>query len=134
MSSLDAERAARVVLSRVGEPGDPRLTGLVTELGAEAVLAGLREQGAARGLREDLAARLTQVDPDAELDRAARQGIRFVTPADPEWPVGLADLAHAPVLHERGGVPLGLWVKGPGRLDVLTARSVAVVGSRSATT
>jgi len=30
---LDPERAARVVLSRVGEPGDPRLTGLVAELG-----------------------------------------------------------------------------------------------------
>jgi DNA processing protein len=134
MSLLDPDRAARVVLSRVGEPGDPRLTGLVTELGAEAVLGGLREQGAAGGLRDDLAARLVQVDPEAELDRAARQGIRFVTPADPEWPGGLDDLAHAPVLHERGGVPLGLWVKGPGRVDAMTGRAVAVVGSRSATT
>jgi DNA processing protein len=134
MNTPDAERVARVVLSRVGEPGDPRLTGLVTELGAETVLAGLREQGAAGGLRDDLAARLVEVDPEAELDRAERQGIRFVTPADPEWPGGLDDLAHAPVLHERGGVPLGLWAKGPGRLDALTTRAVAVVGSRSATT
>ena len=57
MRSPDRDRAARVVLSRVGEPGDPRLTGLVTELGAQAVLAGLREQGARRELNEDLAAR-----------------------------------------------------------------------------
>ncbi|MBW8750226.1 MAG: DNA-protecting protein DprA, partial [Propionibacteriales bacterium] len=39
-----------------------------------------------------------------------------------------------PCLHERGGTPVGLWVKGPGRLADLTARAVAVVGSRSATT
>lgn len=133
-ASLDPERAARVVLSRIGEPGDPRLTGLVAELGPEAVLAGLQEQSAAGELKEDLAARLLQVDPQVELDRAARQGIRVVTPADDEWPAGLGDLAHAPCLHERGGVPVALWAKGPGRLDELVARAVAVVGSRSATT
>jgi len=133
-AGLDAERAARVVLSRIGEPGDPRLTGLVAELGAEAVLAGLRQQGAEGELKEDLAGRLAAVDPYAELQRAARCGIRLVTPADEEWPGALSDLAHAPSLHERGGVPIALWVKGPGRLDELAARSVAVVGSRSATT
>jgi predicted Rossmann fold nucleotide-binding protein DprA/Smf involved in DNA uptake len=132
--TLDPERAARVVLSRVGEPGDPRLTGLVAELGAATVLAGLREQGASGQLREDLAARLEHTDPAAELDRAERQGIRFVTPADDEWPTGLDDLAHGPSLHERGGVPIGLWVKGPVALAALAERSVAVVGSRSATT
>ncbi|MFL6204943.1 MAG: DNA-processing protein DprA, partial [Acidimicrobiales bacterium] len=46
----------------------------------------------------------------------------------------LDDLAHAPCLHERGGVPIGLWVKGPARLGSLAPGSVAVVGSRSATT
>ncbi len=35
-------------------------------------------------------------------------------------------------LHSRGGVPLGLWVRGPARLDEL-GRSVAIVGSRSST-
>jgi DNA processing protein len=123
-----------VVLSRVGEPGDPRLTGLVTELGAEAVLAALREQGARGELGDDLAARLADADAEAALARAERRGIRFVTPADDEWPSILDDLAHAPCLHERGGVPVGLWVKGPGRLDQLTEKAVAVVGSRSATT
>ena len=132
--TLDPERAARVVLSRVGEPGDPRLTGLVAELDAVTVLASLREQGASGRLKEDLAARLEHTDPAAELDRAARQGIRFVTPADDEWPAGLDDLAHGPSLHERGGVPIGLWVKGPAALAALAERSVAVVGSRSATT
>ena len=131
---FDPERAARVVLSRVGEPGDPRLTGLVAELGAVTVLESLREQGLAGQLREDLAVRLERVDPVAELERAARLGIRFVTPADDEWPSGVDDLAHGPLLHERGGVPVGLWVKGSARLDSSTSQCVAVVGSRSATT
>jgi DNA processing protein len=133
-AALDADRAARVVLSRIGEPGDPRLTGLVADLGAEVVLTGLRDQGAEGQLKVDLAARLERVDPHAELERAERQGIRFVTPADDEWPSVIDDLAHAPCLHERGGSPVGLWAKGPGRLDQLAGRAVAVVGSRSATT
>jgi DNA processing protein len=123
-----------VVLSRVAEPGDVRLTGMVSELGAEAVLASLREQGASGQLKDDLAARLQKVDPLAELERAHAQGIRLVTPADGEWPSALDDLAHASSLHERGGVPVALWATGPGRLDELTGRAVAVVGSRSATT
>lgn len=133
-NALDPDRAARVVLSRIGEPGDPRLTDLVADLGAEPVLAALQEQSALGQLKEDLAARLEQADARAELERAARQGIRVVTPADDEWPTALDDLAHTPCLHERGGVPIALWAKGPGRLDELVARAVAVVGSRSATT
>jgi DNA processing protein len=43
------------------------------------------------------------------------------------------DLLRAEVLDHRGGPPLGLWVKGPTRLDQL-GRAVAVVGARSATT
>jgi DNA processing protein len=132
--TLDPERAARVVLSRVGEPGDPRLTGLVADLGAEAVLARLQEQSVEGQLKEDLVARLAGVDVDAELERAERRGIRFITPADEEWPHVVDDLAHAPTLHERGGVPIGLWAKGPARLDQVATHAVAVVGSRSATT
>jgi DNA processing protein len=43
------------------------------------------------------------------------------------------DLLTAGEVQRRGGPPLGLWAKGPVRLDAL-ADSVAVVGSRSATT
>jgi DNA processing protein len=131
---LDPERLARVTLSRIGEPGNPRLTRMVAERGAEVALADLRAQSEVGELGEQLAARLAQVDPRAELERAARLGIRCITPTDEEWPDCLADLAHAPCLHERGGVPIVLWVKGPERLDQLVERSVAVVGSRSATT
>ncbi len=129
----EAERLARVVLSRIGEPGDPRLTDLVHELGAVRVLTSLREQAADRELGADLAERLAAVDPGLELERASKRGIRFVVPGDAEWPEPLDDLAHAPHLHERGGVPVGLWCRGPLRLDEATEHAVAVVGSRSAT-
>ncbi len=130
----ESDRLARVVLSRVGEPGDPRLTDLVDELGAGVVLESLRSQAADEQLGADLAERLAGVDPAAELERAAARGIRFVVPGDAEWPEPLADLARAPHLHERGGVPVGLWCRGALRLDEATEHAVAVVGSRSATT
>jgi DNA processing protein len=130
----ESERLARVVLSRIGEPGDPRLTDLVHDLGGEKVLSSLRDQAADRELGADLAERLASTDPGRELERASAQGVRFVAPGDDEWPAALDDLAHAPHLHERGGVPVGLWCRGPLRLDEATEHAVAVVGSRSATT
>jgi DNA processing protein len=130
----DAERLARAALSRIGEPGDPRLTDLVHEIGARTVLGSLREQAADGELGGDLAARITSVDPARELETAAARGIRFVVPGDAEWPPRMDELAHAPHLHERGGTPVGLWCRGPLRLVEALEQAVAVVGSRSATT
>ncbi len=127
------DRAARVALGRLGEPGDPRLAGLVTELGACAVYAYLREEQDATGVATDVAARLGGLDPERDLARAAAQGVRFVCPGDPEWPARLGDLDHVGTLNRRGGAPLGLWLRGPGRLDEMCEHSVSVVGSRSAT-
>lgn len=127
------ERDARLLLCLIGEPGDLRLTRLVSELGAVTVLAALREQSEHGELRDSLAERLRAARPQRVLASAASRGIRFLTPADDEWPAGLGDLADGPVLHERGGVPIGLWVRGPLRLDEACERAVAVVGSRSAT-
>lgn len=130
----DPDRLARVALGRLAEPGDPRLASLVADLGAVEVADHLRSERDASGLATDVASRLQGLDPAGDLDRAARQGIRFVCPGDDEWPRRLSDLDHAAQLNRRGGAPLGLWVRGPGRLDELLARSVSVVGSRSATT
>jgi len=130
----EPERLARAALSRIGEPGDPRLTDLVHVLGAQTVLDSLRAQATERELGEDLAQRITSVDPERELEAASARGLRFVVPGDEEWPAGADDLAHAPHLHERGGVPVGLWCRGPLRLAEAVEQAVAVVGSRSATT
>jgi DNA processing protein len=134
MSASDADRLARAALSRLGEPGDPRLARLVAELGAGEVYAFLRDERDASGVATDVAARLHGLDPARDLDAAARQGIRFVVPGDDEWPERVGDLDRCAALNGRGGAPLGLWVRGGGRLDRLCRRSVAIVGSRSATT
>ena len=134
MSVPETERLARVALSRLGEPGETKMTSLTAELGPERLLELLlaETQPELDGLDDDVAARVPAVDPALELERAARLGLRFVVPGDDEWPVQLDDLAGAGALNERGGVPIGLWIKGPQRLDEL-ASSVAVVGSRAAT-
>ena len=133
MTDLSPARRARVVLSRISEPGDVRLTGLVAELGPETVLEELRARQVLGELHDGLAGRLAAADADADLAHAARRGIRFITPEDHEWPAALGDLTHPEPLHERGGVPVGLWARGPLRLDEAVAGAVAVVGSRSAT-
>lgn len=132
MSANTEERLARVALSRLAEPGDLRLAALVAEVGAVALHRLLLEERETTGLQSDVAARLEGIDAERELDQATRLGLRFVIPGDDEWPGWLADLDGAGALHERGGAPVGLWLKGPLRLDQL-ARSVAVVGSRAST-
>jgi DNA processing protein len=127
------ERLARAALSRVVEPGDYRFNEVVTDYGGRDLYRRLLAGHDLRGIAADVAARLKGVDPEAELERAERLRIRFVIPGDDEWPCQLEDLAQVAPLHERTGVPIGLWVKGPVRLDSL-GDSAAVVGSRSATT
>ncbi|MFN8194789.1 MAG: DNA-processing protein DprA [Nocardioidaceae bacterium] len=133
MSSLEDERLARVALNRLGEPGDLRMSGLVAAVGGVAVRDQLLESRALPGLQDDVAARMAAIDPARDLERAARRGIRFVIPGDDEWPAQLDDLATVRLEGLGGGAPVGLWVRGPARLDAL-ARSVAIVGSRSSTT
>ncbi len=131
--SSTVDRVSRAALCRLGEPGDPRLTGLVADLGAPLVYDRLRTETDGRGLASDIAQRLSALDPVGDLQRAAGRGIRFVVPGDEEWPVRLGDLDRAEPLAGRGGAPLGLWVRGPLHLAEAVERSVAVVGSRSAT-
>lgn len=134
MPTVSEDRRARLVLSRVGEPGDVRLTSLVADLGPVTVLGELHQRNGAGDLADGLASRLASADPVADLAAARARGIRFVTPEDEEWPAPLDDLVHADPLHDRGGPPVGIWLRGPLRLDEVAAGAVAVVGSRSATT
>ena len=108
------------------EPGDGRTSSLVRQIGAVRTLA----QSLVPKPDSGLAARLEEVDPVRRLEQAARCGIRFLVPGDPEWPPGLDDLDDC-VVEGFGGTPPGLWVRGPMPLTEL-ALSVAVVGSRDA--
>ncbi|NYD58343.1 DNA processing protein [Nocardioides marinisabuli] len=126
------DRLARVALSRIVEPGDPRLLASISSIGPVETLQQLADSHPDLAeLQAETQARSGGLEPERILAIAARQGIRFVTPADDEWPHQLADLEQ-PRVQGRGGVPVGLWVRGPQRLDTL-AGSVAVVGARTAT-
>jgi DNA processing protein len=127
------ERLARVALSRLTEPGEPKIASLVAQLGAVRLREVLSDSAQSTPEARDVASRLGGLDPAGDLERAARQGLRYVIPGDDEWPAQLDDLMRAELLDHRGGPPLGLWVQGPARLDQL-GRAVAVVGARSATT
>ncbi len=128
------EREARVRLNVLTEPGDPRVARLLGVMGAQALATELAADGELLGLREDVRMREDGQEPGALLARAATSGIRYVVPGDAEWPGCLADLDHVDAVSGLGGQPLGLWVRGPLRLDQVAAGAVAVVGSRSATT
>lgn len=132
LRDIEGERLARAALSRLAEPGTARLGAAIAELGAIEVMQRLLAQDGDRAER-GVAARLAAIDPAAELERAARVGLRFLIPGDDEWPTQLEDLREAPPLQGRGGPPIGLWVRGPMQLSAL-AGSVAIVGSRSSTT
>lgn len=129
----DDERLARVALARLTEPGEPKIASLVAQLGPVRLRELLSDPAQESPESRDVATRLRGLDPVAELERAERIGVRYVVPGDDEWPTQLDDLLRAELLDHRGGPPLGLWVMGPTRLDHLS-ESVAVVGSRSATT
>lgn len=132
MSMPRNEREARVLLNMAGEPGHARLAQLFSELGPLDLVTELGSGTAAE--RRELAQRISDIDAESTLRLAARAGLRFVIPGDDEWPPVLDELAFAPSLHQRGGPPVGLWVRGPGHLRQLCEGSVAIVGSRSATT
>jgi DNA processing protein len=129
----DDDRLARLALSRLTEPGDPKIASLVAQLGAVTLRELLSDPTQVSPEARDVASRLRGVDPAADLEAGEKAGLRYVVPGDDEWPSQVDDLMRAELLDHRGGPPLGLWVKGPTRLDQL-GRAVAVVGARSATT
>jgi DNA processing protein len=131
--ALTRERVARLALARTREPGDLWLARAVAEAGAVELFDHLRSGRRRSGTAATIAARLSEGAPERDLARGERLGLRFVVPGDEEWPDQVDDLSHAEDENGTGGAPLGLWARGPLRLDALT-RSVAIVGSRSATT
>jgi DNA processing protein len=133
----EAERRARMQLSRVVEPGDVDACALVHEHGARALITRLES-----GRLEDKAAkvqgwagRLPTAAYDELSERADRADARYICPGDDEWPRWVDDLAalDGGAGDRRAGSPFGLWVAGAGDLATLTRCSVAIVGARAAT-
>jgi DNA processing protein len=132
MSASDQERLARLALSQIFEPGDFRIAGLTGQLGGVRLLELLRS-GEHDVPKVDVADRLHSIDPVRQLEIGQSRGMRYVVPGDDEWPQQVDPLDEVSPLYERTGAPIGLWVRGPLRLDSL-AKSVAIVGARAATT
>lgn len=117
-----SDRAARIALSRIAEPGNLSVHRAVQAHGAVAALQRFVSGAAsARGVvpEHHFANRL-----ESDLRGADRLGARVLIPTDPDWPTGLHDL-EVP--------PLCLWVRGVVDLAEVSVRSVAIVGARSAT-
>lgn len=128
-AGLPADRATRLALSCVVEGGEPAVAEIAVVSGAAAAW----EQVVGGRFGAGLADRAAQLDLDRVLARAARCRARFVVPGDQEWPQRMGDLRYCDEVQRRGGVPFGLWLRGPGHLGQLAERSVAIVGSRAAT-
>ena len=140
-------RLARAWLSRAVEPGRGAVFDLVTEVGPVEA-ARLLRSGSAGGAVAALAEARRREDRAADdLAAAARIGARLVTPEDDEWPDAATWAMQIAYARERAqrlagqpahdrvelAPPLSLWVLGAARLDEVLARSVSIVGSRSAT-
>lgn len=126
------ERLARVLLTRMAEPGNERLGRLVDQEGALGALDAVRT-GKAPPIpdRADLEkrfpvwrARLAEADAERLLALCEERGGRLLCPGDPEWPSQLDDLG--------ASRPYALWVCGDQDLRFGCLRSVALVGSRAA--
>jgi DNA processing protein len=114
------ERAARLAMARLVEPGHVGLAERIAAVGAEEALHSVDP---ASHLGERMAGRIAEVDPRRDLEIADRLGARIVVPGDEEWPQGLDDL-EVP--------PLCLWLRGPLQLAETCERSASVVGARDA--
>lgn len=132
--SDDVRTLAWAYLSRVAEPPCDEIAALVGEVGP--VEASYRVAGGevSDALRQRTAARRDIHAAEADLDMLERRGGRLITPDDDEWPVlAFAAFGGAAVRDKpQGRPPLALWAIGPARLDEVTERSAAIVGTRAA--
>jgi DNA processing protein len=139
----DEDRAARVALAWLAEPGNRVVWSMVGQCGAPATLDRLlRGDIPDRSLRTGVLSKLTDSDPrrlaETILRRAERLGARIVVPSDEEWPtrvdaLATLDLEASGRINQDVRPPLCVWVRGDWRLGEALDRSVAIVGARAAT-
>ena len=124
------DRATRAALGSLLSFGATEVLDLVARVGPAQAWEMLRAGEGPRG--EAFRAWTASVVPEKVAQDTEQCGLRFIVPGDDEWPTRLTDLANCDIDH-LGGVPIGLWVAGPGHLARWCGDAVAMVGSRSAT-
>ena len=142
---LAGVRRARAWLSRAAEPGTVDLWRLVDDVGPVEAVRRLRAGSASERLCALVGVRRETDESLGDLRRAELCGARLVVPEDDEWPAFALHALSIQATQEPTDPkrqtkrtealvpPLGLWVRGTPRLDELTDRSVALVGSRAST-
>lgn len=133
--STDARLQAWAYLSRVTESPCAELATLIADVGPEESAQRVRRGAVGPELSRRTEAR-RELDCAAEdLELLHRRGGRLLTADDDEWPVlSLISFGGAPVRDKpQGRPPLALWTIGPLRLNEVTERAVAIVGTRAAT-
>jgi DNA processing protein len=121
---------ARIVWSAISTPGDANVGTLVAELGAAAALEATMHGTSPRiagvdmtGLRTKARSVSFQTALEDPLRWAAAPHHGVLTPTNPMWPSGIAELGSS--------APLALWIDGDQRL--LSEPTIAVTGDRDAT-
>ncbi|MCL2782735.1 MAG: DNA-processing protein DprA [Propionibacteriaceae bacterium] len=110
-----------------GDGASPEL-----DLGERPAQAARTDGGRRLAGGEAFRAWTASIVPQDVAEQTEKFGLRFIVPGDAEWPNALDDLAGCDIDH-LGGLPVGLWVTGPGHLARWCDDAVALVGSRSAT-
>ncbi|BDB43559.1 MULTISPECIES: DNA-processing protein DprA [Mycobacterium] len=132
MSAAD-RRLAWAYLSRVAEPPCAELAALVDAVGPQEAADRIRGGAVDDDLARHTEARRRIEQAEADLRLLDSRGGRLITPDDAEWPVLAFAAFGNTAVRPRGGPPPVLWALGPARLDEVSYRSAAIVGTRAAT-
>ncbi|MEC4761888.1 DNA-processing protein DprA [Mycobacterium sherrisii] len=132
-TSTDPTARAWAYLSRVAEPPCPPLAALVHCVGPVEAADRVRRGLVGNDLLRRTAARRDIDNAAADLELLGRRGGRLLTPDCPEWPALAFSAFGGAAARPQGAPPLVLWALGPARLDEVTPRAAALVGTRAAT-
>lgn len=125
--AMDADLASWLTLSQVPGLGNEGLHKLLQAFGSPSVILTSPASALKQIVRPSVALAITQEPNESVLSSISKwlenPNNRIITLADPEYPQALLNISDPPVL---------LYVKG--RLDLLNQSSLAVVGSRNAST
>ena len=131
----DEELRAWAYLSAVAEPPCAPLIALVDDVGAVAAAAAIKQRAVPSAHRRVLVPTEARaaVDRSAQdLETCERIGARLVTRDDADWPAWQLLALDRADTAARGGAPLALWVRGPRTCAEIADSSLALIGSRAA--
>ncbi len=131
----DEVRRAWAYLSRVAEPPCAELAAFVAQVGPVEAADRVKSGEVESELSSRVEARRELDCAVRDLDILDKMGGRLITPDDDEWPLLRFRALGVGKDRKRSNdhPPLVLWASGPVRLDEVTERAAAIVGTRAAT-